>query len=299
MEFKQLGKTGVRIPVVGMGTWKFGVDKERDIAALREGIRLGMKFIDTAEMYHSEHIVGDAIDGERYVFVATKVTPHHLHYDDVIRACENSLRELRVKQIDLYQIHWPNKQIPIKETMQAMEQLVKDGKIKYIGVSNFDVAEFEEAQAALKSNEIVSNQVEYSLLVRDPENNGVLDYCKENKVTLIAYSPLVRGALFGNKYKQLNWTLNEIGRKHNRTVSQVALAWLLSKEPVVVIPKASSIEHVRENAAAAGLELSKEELAKIDDALHGQKHSSVAGAFSGILKGSSLPWKLHEKLSKK
>lgn len=296
MEFKELGKSKTMIPSVGMGTWKLGEDAENSICALKEGFKIGAKFVDTAEMYGTEYIVRKSLEGEKGVFVATKVSPHHLSYDEVIRACDRSLGELGIKQIDLYQVHWPNKSIPIKETMRAMEKLVEEGKIKYIGVSNFDVKEFEEAQCALGDSEIVSNQVEYSLLVRDPENSGLLDYCKNNKITLIAYSPLVRGALFENRYAPLDKALSEIGKAHNATASQIALSWLLAKDQVVAIPKANKIEHVRENIAAADISLGKDEVDKIGDIASKFKHASVAGPFHNLMKRSSLPWSIHGML---
>lgn len=188
MEYRELGKTGERISCVGMGTWKLGYNPDAEIAALREGISLGINFIDTAKMYHSEGAVGMAIKGED-VFIATKVSPDHFAYDDVIKACNRSLKELGIKAIDLYQLHWPNPNIPIKETMRAMEHLAKLGKIRHIGVSNFSVEEMIEAQDALKSEEIVSNQVEYSPFVREIVDH-LGDFCREEKITMIAYSPL-------------------------------------------------------------------------------------------------------------
>ncbi len=296
MKFKELGKTGALIPTIGMGTWKLGDGGQGGTLALKEGFRLGAKFVDTAEMYGTEHLVGKALIGEKEVFVATKVSPHHLSYDDVIRSCERSLKELGIRQIDLYQVHWPNKSIPIKETMRAMERLVDEGKIKYIGVSNFDIAEFEEAQAALSANEIVSNQVEYSVLVRDPETSGLLDYCKSNKITLIAYSPLVRGALRDRRYMDFVKILSEIGKEHDATDSQIALSWLLSKEQVVAVPKAGRIEHIRENVASADINLDADEIERIGKVAMRFKHNSVAGPFHNIMKRSSLPWSIHEML---
>ena len=196
-------------------------------------------------------MVGEAINGMENVFVATKVSPHNFRYGDVIRACDFSLSKLRVKQIDLYQLHWPNHSIPIAETMRAMEQLKKDGKIRHIGVSNFDVKELEEAQYALKNDEIVSNQVEYSILVRNVEHD-LTGYCKKNKVTVIAYSPLARGAIFSKKYEPLRAVLAKIGENHEKSVAQVALNWLVSKENVIAIPKASDKRHATENAEASG-----------------------------------------------
>jgi diketogulonate reductase-like aldo/keto reductase len=266
MERKKLGNTGVLIPEVGIGTWKMVGNEKNDIEALRYGMSKGMNLIDTAEMYGNEDMVGDAIHGQERPFIATKVSPNNFRYDDVIKACDRSLSKLRVKQIDLYQLHWPNHSIHIKETMQAMEQLVKDGKIKYIGVSNFNLKELKEAQSVMKSSDIVSNQVEYSILVRDVEKD-MLDYCTKNKITLIAYSPLARGALFEKKYGKLLELLDNIGKKHSKTASQVALNWLIDKEPVIAIPKASSKRHIDQNAGASGWKLDTKELSAIEDFL--------------------------------
>jgi diketogulonate reductase-like aldo/keto reductase len=266
MKFKFLGKTKEKIPVLGMGTWKMGgewnlpnfsKDKE-EIKALKFGLKLGMRFIDTAEAYgggHAEELVGKAIKGEK-VFIATKVSPEHFHYKDIIKSCNASLKRLGVKQIDLYQLHWPNPLIPIKETMRAMEELVEKGKIRYIGVSNFSVEEFKEAQNALSKYEIVSNQVEYSLLSRAIEKD-ILPFCKKEKITLIAYSPLAQGKIFGKLPKNLSLALKEISIKYNKTISQIALNWLISKKPVITIPKASKIEHIKENIGALGWKLKK------------------------------------------
>ena len=265
MIMKELGKTGEKIPAVGIGTWKMGSDPSKEIEGIKYSIENGSDFVDTAEMYGTEGIVGEAINGTE-AFVATKVSPHHFHKEDVIKACDRSISELGVKQIDLYQLHWPNKTIPINETMSAMEQLVKDGKIRYIGVSNFSVAEFKEAQSALKSEEIVSNQVEYSVLVRDPEKE-LLRFLQKNSVTLIAYSPLARGAIFSKKYKPVLDKLGNIGSKYSITPNQVAISWLISKENVVAIPKATGIEHVKQNIQAGGIRLSNEDVSSIDSFL--------------------------------
>lgn len=262
MEYKTLGNTREKISAIGVGTWKMGINLEEEIKAIRTAIEEGVNLIDTAEMYGTEHIVREAIDEYDNIFVATKVSPSHFRHDDLIRACNASLERLGVREIDLYQLHWPNLNVPIRETMQAMEELVKQGKIRHIGVSNFSVSELKEARAVLKSNDIVSNQVEYSMLVRDPEE-GLLDYCKREHITLIAYSPLARGALFGKKYDALRKKLDDVGRKYEKSASQVALNWLIRKEPVIAIPKASNAEHARENAEAAGFKLSEHDVKEI------------------------------------
>lgn len=266
MEYKTLGNTREKISAIGIGTWKMGTNIEEEVKAIRAAIEHGVNLVDTAEMYGTEHIVREALGGYDNIFVATKVSPSHFHYADVIRACNASIERLGVREIDLYQLHWPNLNIPIKETMQAMEELAKQGRIRHIGVSNFSVSELKEAQAALKGNDIVSNQVEYSVLVRDPEN-GLLNYCKQEHITLIAYSPLARGAIFEKKYEALRKKLEGIGGKYGRSASQVALNWLIRREPVIAIPKASTAQHSEENAGAAGFRLSDRDIREINDFL--------------------------------
>jgi diketogulonate reductase-like aldo/keto reductase len=267
-----LGKTGEKIPALGLGTWGIGgfsypdySNDELAIEIIRFAVEIGMNFIDTAEMYgagHSEELIGEAIKGIRdKVFIATKVLPTNFRYEDVIKACERSLRRLKTSYIDLYQLHWPNPSIPIKETMRAMERLANEGKIRYIGISNFSVEETIEAMNALSKYEIVSNQVEYSLLVRDIEKD-LLDFCRKNKITVIAYSPLARGELLKGKYYGF---LSKIGKKYNKTAAQVALNWLIIKENVVAIPKAFSKSKIVENMGAYGWKLSDEDLKAIDE----------------------------------
>lgn len=267
MEFKRLGRTDVMISVIGMGTWGIGGFSAPDykydemaVRALRRGIELGITLIDTAEMYgggHSEEVVGMAIKGLREkVFIATKVWYTNLRYDDVLRSAEKSLRRLQIDTIDLYQVHWPNPHIPLSETMRAMERLVLDGKVRFIGVSNFSVKLMEEARAALSKIDIVSNQVEYSLLSREVEDD-ILPYCEKEDITLIAYSPLGRGNILNDPRSKI---LREVAKKYNKTLVQVALNWLIAKKPVVAIPKAINLSHVEENVNAAGWRLSDEDL---------------------------------------
>ncbi len=246
-------------------------DSSRDseaIEALKLGLDLDMTHIDTAEMYgagHSEEVVAKALeDWRKPVFVASKVSPSHFAYDDLLRSARKSLDRLRVKQMDLYQLHWPNSRIPIAETMKAMEKLVREGLVRHIGVSNFSVDQMKEAQAALSGEEIVSNQVEYSVVDRSVEEE-ILPYCQREKLTLIAYSPLGQGRIArgrGGVFKMVD----EIAASLGKSRSQVALNWLLQHESVVVIPKASEKEHVRENAAASGWKLSTKDFQEIDRA---------------------------------
>jgi diketogulonate reductase-like aldo/keto reductase len=269
------GRTDEIVPVIGFGTWKIGGgwyspdnshDKEA-IEAMRLAIELGSTFVDTAEAYgggHTEELVGKALSKveNSEVFVATKVSPEHLHYDDVIKSCKASLNRLGVKQIDLYQVHWPNPSIPISETMRAFEYLVDKGFIRYIGVSNFSVELFEEAQSSLHKYEIQSNQVSYSFFDRKPERDGVLDYCKRNKVTLIAYSPLGKGKVSSDDPSLKK--VDELAKKYEKTRAQILLSWLVHKGNVLPIPKAIKPEHIRENCEAGDLVLSESDYSLLD-----------------------------------
>ncbi len=275
MEQRSLGRTGVSVSVVGQGTWNIGdgfnSNRAGDgaaVEALRLGFDLGMNLIDTAEMYgagHSEELVAQSLrDSTEPIFIATKVSPSHFEYDSVLRAASGSLRRLGVKQIDLYQLHWPNTRVPISETMRAMEKLVRDGSAKNIGVSNFSVEQMREAQASMSKETIVSNQVEYSLVDRQVENE-IIPYCKKEDVTVIAYSPLAKGGITGGRGKPFEM-LDEVAAGLKKTRSQIALSWLLHNASVIVIPKASNKEHVRENAAASEVLLSQDQYEKLSQA---------------------------------
>jgi diketogulonate reductase-like aldo/keto reductase len=256
MNYKPLGNTKVMISEVGLGTWNY----RGGIEPLRLGVSLGATHIDTAEVYGTEEVVGKAIEGIRdKVFLATKVWSDHLGYDDVVRAAEGSLKRLGVKNVDLYMIHWPNPKFPIRETMRAMEELVKQGKIKHIGVSNFAVDELKEAQESLSSHAIVANQVKYSLDSREIEED-LIPYCKSQKITVVAYSPLKGPAI-----RKRDDLLQELALKYGKTRAQVALNFLTSEENVVAIPKADRAEHVKENCGASGWRLSKEDVRRISE----------------------------------
>lgn len=260
MEKRELGRTRETIPVIGMGTWEMGdVQNEGrvlEIQALRKGIELGMSMIDTAEMYghgNAEKLVGQAVEGIRDdVFIATKVSPQHFGYDDVLKSCENSIRRLGVEHIDLYQLHWPSNQVPIEETMKAMEELVSRGKIRYIGVSNFSVAQTLKAREALPRSEIASNQVRYSLTHRAIESD-ILPFCEREKLTVIAYSPLDTGKLPSAKISKA------LLAKYALTPAQLMLNWVTYRDSVVAIPKASKVEHVEKNAAAITTRISADD----------------------------------------
>lgn len=264
-DLKEIGKTGVKVPAIGFGTWRIGgglsPDYSRDdyfVSIIKKAIEYDLWHIDTAEMYgdgHAEELVGRAIkDFDRdAVFITTKISGDHLAFNDVIKAVKRSLERLGIKYIDLYLVHWPNPTIPLRETMKAMEELVNRGWVRFIGVSNFSKSLLEEARTYLSKEDIVNNQVQFSLTYRSPESE-LLPYCQKEGITLTAYTPLDKGQLAKNKM------LQEIGKKYNKTAAQVALNWLISKPRVITIPKASSEEHIRENAGAMRWRLKEEDL---------------------------------------
>jgi diketogulonate reductase-like aldo/keto reductase len=257
LEKRELGRTREKIPVIGMGTWEMGdVQNEGralEIQALRRGMELGMTMIDTAEMYgygNAERLVGEAIKGRRdEVFIVTKVSPHHFGYEDVLSSCEASIKRLGVEHVDLYLLHWPSHQVPIKETMKAMEELVSRGKVRYVGVSNFSVAQTLKAREALPRSEIVCNEVRYSLTHRAIESE-LLPFCEREKLTVIAYSPLDTGKIPTSKIPRA------LLDKYGMTAAQLMLNWVTYREDVVAIPKASTVDHVEKNAAAVSTRIS-------------------------------------------
>jgi len=250
VKYKELGKTGVALPEVALGTWQY----QGGVEPLRTGISLGANFIDTAESYGTEEIVGQAISGIRdKLFIATKVSPRHFRRADVIRAAEQSLKRLHTDYIDLYQLHWPNYTVPIAETMAAMEELVEAGKIRFIGVSNFSAQEITKAQAALVKSRIVSNQVRYNIVDRTIEY-GLLEYCERQQITVLAFSPLATGLQNIRRFDKGN-VLGTIAGVVGRTRAQVALNWCVCRAPVIAIFKANKAEHVIENCDASGWRL--------------------------------------------
>ncbi len=261
MDFQELGTTGVQIPDIGFGTWKYTGGAE----PIHRGVELGATLIDTAEGYNNEESVGKAIAGFRdQVFLATKVSPGHFRKNDILKAADQSLKRLKIDVIDLYQLHWPNDAIPIAETMGAMESLVDAGKIRFIGVSNFSVGQMQEAQDALTNARIASDQVRYSLIDRSIES-ALLSYCQAQGVTIIAYSPLATGLgkLGGKSGAQ---AIEQVTNNTEKSQAQIALNWCLRQPRVMVIPKANSVAHVEDDCGASGWRLSSDDLAILDAA---------------------------------
>jgi len=270
MDYKQFSSKRVLLSEVGLGTWKY----QGGVAPLRRAIELGRTLIDTAESYGTEEVVGEAIHGIRdKVFLATKISPHHFRRRDVHFAAEESLRRLRTDYIDLYQLHWPNLIVPLEETMSAMEELVEQGKVRFIGVSNFLVPELRRAQASLSRHTIFSNQVRYSLIDRTIEGT-LLQYCQENQIAVIAFTPLGHG-LEQISRMDPNHVLDQVAGETGKTRAQVALNWLIAKDGVVTIPKASTAERVTENCGASGWRLSLEQLKQLDRGIRFRQRSSM------------------------
>ena len=256
---------GKRVPVLGQGTWRMGENKSaraNEVAALRLGIELGMSVIDTAEMYgdgDAEEIVAEAIRGQhQHVFVVTKVYPHNASRVELPKACERSLKRLRIDVIDLYLLHWRERTPPLQETVDAFEKLRAAGKIKRWGVSNFDVDDMEELLSLEHGHKCAANQVLYNLRNREIEFD-LLPWSQTNKIPIMAYSPVGHsGQLLRNP------ALKKIAQSHDATPAQIALAWMLRQPDVIAIPKASTETHVRDNAASLKIKLTKEDLTDLD-----------------------------------
>ena len=267
----------LRLPLIGFGMWDdvaqtvkdsggrpVDPDDDRDaaqMAVLHQAINLGYRHFDTAEMYaagHSETILGRALlEQERSDFVVTsKVSAENLAYDDLLAACDRSLERLQTSYIDLYLIHWPNLEIPLAESFRALNHLVNVGKVRHIGVSNFDVPLLEQAVQLCETN-LATNQVYYGLLNRKPQESGTLAFCQENKVVLTAYAPLRGGVL-------THETVVEIAERIAATPSQVALNWLIRQPGVITIPHSSNEQRQKDNLEATNILLSETDIQRLD-----------------------------------
>jgi diketogulonate reductase-like aldo/keto reductase len=264
---KQETVHSISVPKIGFGTWKIGGDSYPDakrdsasLTALHAALEAGYTHFDTAEVYadgHSEELLGRAVretDTKREnIFITTKVDPAHLQYEQVLQSCEKSLRRLNMDTIDLYLIHWPPRSgTQLTDAFRALNQLVKNGRVKHLGVSNFNVKLLKQAQS-LSETPLLTNQVPYRLPDRTYVENGVLEYCQQNDILLTAYSPV--------KFRNLpvNKTVRAIADAHSATPFQIALAWLVAQPRVITIPMSLNPQHIRENFEAAEIELSQTE----------------------------------------
>jgi diketogulonate reductase-like aldo/keto reductase len=236
--------------------------RQEEIAALQLGLELGMTLIDTAEMYgdgEAEVLVGEAIAGRRQeVFLVSKVLPHNATRSGTIAACERSLKRLRTDTLDLYLLHWRGDP-PLAETLHAFAVLVRTGKIRHWGVSNFDVSDMEELLTLSGGRDAATNQVLYNLTRRGIEFD-LMPWCRQRRIPIMAYSPIEQGRMLNHP------TLKHVAAFHEATPVQVALAWLLRQDGVIAIPKAATAAHVRENRNALELRLTDEDLAALDKA---------------------------------
>lgn len=255
---------GTKVARLGQGTWMMGEGRRprgEEVAALRAGIDLGLTLIDTAEMYangRAEEIVGEAIQGRRdEVFLVSKVLPSHASKAGTIRACDQSLKRLGTDRIDLYLLHWRGG-IGLGETLAGFESLKEAGKIRSWGVSNFDTTDLEQV-LALGGHACATNQVLYNLMRRGIEFD-LLPFCRARNMPLMAYSPIEQGRLPRHP------ALGSLARSRGATPSQLALAFLLAQDDIMVIPKTGSLAHLKENAAARELVLTPEERAALDSA---------------------------------
>ncbi len=232
------------MPILGLGTWQ--LTGETGVEAVRTALGLGFTLIDTAEMYGNQKEIGKAIaDTDRNsLFITSKVWHSHLHHDDVLSACDRTLKELGTDHLDLYLVHWPNAAVPMEETFQALKELVDAGKVKNVGVANFTVERLKKARDIAKIP-ITVNQVEYHPFL---QQRKLLAYCEEHDIALTAYSPLARGKVLHDG------TLLRIGKKHGVDAAQVTLAWLRQRG-IIAIPKASSEAHLQDNLASLSVEL--------------------------------------------
>ncbi len=260
----------LKLPKIGFGTWKIGGESQADpssdpasLRALRSALDLGYTHFDTAEVYadgHTEELLGAAIReagvSRESLFITSKVAPEHLKYEQVLHACENSLERLGMEYLDLYLIHWPKAGMDLNESFRALNQLVRQGKVRHLGVSNFKRKDLKTAVAESETA-LLTNQVPYSVTERIYQENGVLAYCQQNDILLTAYSP-VKGRSI-----QRNPGLKTIAEARGLTPQQVALAWLTSQERVITIPMSSDPAHQAENLQAGEIVLSAEEMAQL------------------------------------
>ena len=269
-------ETGEKVPVLGLGTWRMGERKSErgaELKAIKLGLELGIRLVDTAEMYGegvAEEIVGEAMGNLRdEIYVVSKVYPHNASRKGTVAACERSLKRLKTDRLDLYLLHWRGS-VPLAETLEAFMRLQRDGKIRRHGVSNFDLDDMQEWVALAGGETVAANQILYNLQRRGPEWK-LIPWCRERRIAIMAYTPLGQGRMLQHK------AFGEIASRHEATPAQVALAWLLRQDGMIVIPKASRQEHVRDNRGALDLRLTPDDIAALDRAFPPPKGPTALG----------------------
>lgn len=259
------------LPKIGFGTWKIGGSSSpnysqdpRALTALRSALKLGYTHFDTAEGYaagHTEEMLGQVLSElgikRELLFITTKVSPEHLQYDSVLKSCEGSLRRLGVNYLDLYLIHWPKTGMDLADTFKALNKLVTDGKVRHLGVSNFDLKLLKRSKE-LSETPLLTDQVPYSVHDRVYAKNGVLDYCRDNDILFTAYSPVGQG------HFPIEKTLTKIAEKHSASPYQIAISWLVIQPQVITIPMSQDMGHQKANLAAADIGLSPDEMEQLD-----------------------------------
>lgn len=265
MRRRPFGHTGVQVPVIGQGTWQLR-DRKAAGEAIRVGVDLGMTHLDTAELYTgSEEVIRGALAERRdELFLVSKVLPRHASYKGTLEACEKSLQRLGTDHLDVYLLHWRTDQYPLEDAMRALGELVDGGKTRFVGVSNFDVPDLEEAKSHLGRHRLAENQVLYHLGERGIEAD-VLPWCKRNGVALVGYSPFGSTNGFPSPRSKGGQVLDEVARRLGKTPRQVALAFLTRDPGTFTIPKAEKVEHVRDNAGG-DFDLPREAIEEIDHA---------------------------------
>jgi len=267
--------SGFKMPALGIGTYGMGGDEQDEdksndaecITAIRDALNLGYTHIDTAEVYgsgHTEELVGKAIEDydRKKLFIATKVFKTNLKYDDVIRSAKGSLKRMKIDYIDLCLIHSYNPDVPIKETISAMDGLVKKGLIKHIGVCNFSIEQLKEAQK-YSMNKIVTNQMKYSLWAKTGPDLETIDYCQKNDIMVTAYKLFGRGKINTEKIP----IFSVLAKKYNKTEAQIITNWVVSKKNVVTIFKSVNKEHLKENLEALEFQIDDKNIQELDSFL--------------------------------
>ena len=265
-------KNGFAMPVYGIGTWQMGGRRERDpnnddegdIQGIRNALDAGVTHIDTAEIYaggYSEVLVSKAIKGydRSKLLIASKARDTSLTYDGILKAAEASLERVETDYFDLYMAHRWSEHAPVKDVMRALDRLVDEGLIKHIGVSNFNAAGLKSAMNVV-NHPIVANQVHYNVRAREPESDGLLKFCQQNEVLLVAWRPLEKGDLAAGAVPEL---IQELAKKYNKTPAQIVLNWLMSQDHVVTLSKTHGLDHLNENLGSIGWSLDDADIERI------------------------------------